>query len=158
MRDALLVLGSTLPDMKKAFGSREEVDPVRHLIGTAAAFGGNPDKDAVYLNITPTKNDGTGIYKLTVKGDVPIDGFWSVSVYDAEGHFKKNDLNAYTINSITAKKDADGSVTVQFGGCDGKAANCIPIFPGWNYMVRLYRPRKEVLDGTFKFPRPKLVG
>jgi hypothetical protein len=23
---------------------------------------------------------------------------------------------------------------------------------GWNYMVRLYRPRKEILDGTWKFP------
>ena len=61
-------------------------------------------------------------------------------------------MNAYTLNSITAKKDADGLVTVQFGGCDGKAANCLPIFSGWNYMVRLYRPRKEVLDGTWKFP------
>ena len=37
---------------------RSEVDPVRHLIGTAAAWGGNPDKDAIYLNITPAKNDG----------------------------------------------------------------------------------------------------
>ena len=25
--------------------------------------------------------------------------------------------------------------------------------PGWNYMVRLYRPRKEILDGTWKFRR-----
>ena len=27
------------------------------------------------------------------------------------------------------------------GGCDGKIANCLPITPGWNYWVRLYRPR-----------------
>ena len=46
-------------------------------------------------------------------------------------------------------------VTVQFGGCDGKAANCLPIFPGWNYTVRLYRPRKEILDGTWKFPEAR---
>jgi hypothetical protein len=26
--------------------------------------------------------------------------------------------------NITAKKNADGSITVQFGGCDGKVANC----------------------------------
>jgi hypothetical protein len=88
---------------------------------------------------------------------VPVDGFWSISVYDAEGHYKQNELNAYTLNSITAKKDADGSVTVQFGDCDGKIANCLPIFPGWNYMVRLYRPRKEVLDGTYKFPEAAAV-
>jgi hypothetical protein len=24
--------------------------------------------------------------------------------------------------------------------------------PGWNYLMRLYRPRKEMLDGTWKFP------
>ena len=40
MRDALLVLASTIPDFKKAFGKKGEVDPVRHLIGTAAGWGG----------------------------------------------------------------------------------------------------------------------
>ena len=43
-------------------------------------------------------------------------------------------------------------MTIQFGGCDGNAANCLPIVPGWNYMVRLYRPRAEILDGTWTFP------
>ena len=57
----------------------------------------------------------------------------------------------------TAKKGGDGSVTVQFGGCDGKTPNCLPITPGWNYMVRIYRPRKEVLDGTWKFPEAEPV-
>ena len=51
---------------------RQQVDPIRHLIGTAAAWGGNPDKDATYLNVTPAKNDGTTVYKLNVK-DVPVD-------------------------------------------------------------------------------------
>ena len=107
--------------------------------------------DAIYLNIPPTKNDGTTIYKLDVK-DVPVDGFWSVSVYNAQGYFVLNNLNAYTLNSITSKKSADGSATIQFGGCDGKIPNCLPIMPGWNYMVRLYRPRPEILRGSWKFP------
>jgi hypothetical protein len=151
VRDALLVLGSTIPDFKGAFGTKEQVDPIRHLIGTATAWGGNPEKDATYLNVTPTKNDGTTIYNLNVK-EVPADGFWSISLYDAEGYFQKNDYNAYSLNNITAKKEADGSVTVQFGGCDGKVENCLPIMPGWNYTVRLYRPRAEILNGTWKFP------
>jgi hypothetical protein len=154
VRDALLALAATLPDTKRAFGARDQVDPVRHLIGTAFAFGGNPEKDALYLNITPSKNDGSTVHWLTVK-DVPVDAFWSISVYNAEGHFQKNPFNAYTLNSITAKKVADGSVTVQFGDCDGKIDNCLPIMKGWNYMVRLYRPRKEILDGTWKFPEGK---
>jgi hypothetical protein len=151
VRDALLKLGETVPDTKRMFGARGQVDPVRHLIGTAIGFGGNPEKDALYLNVTPSKNDGATVYRLIVK-DVPVDGFWSISVYNAEGRFVKNDRDAYTLNNITAKKGADGSVAVQFGGCDGETANCLPIMPGWNYLVRLYRPRPEILDGKWTFP------
>jgi hypothetical protein len=107
--------------------------------------------DATYLSGAVPKNDGTGVYKLRVK-DVPVDAFWSVSVYNAAGYFEKSPYNAYTLNDITAKKDSDGAVTIQFGGCDGKIPNCLPIMPGWNYTVRLYRPRAEILNGTRKFP------
>jgi hypothetical protein len=151
VRDALLVLATTIPDFKKAFGTKEQVDPIRHLIGTAAAWGGNPDKDAIYLNVTPERNDGNTVYKLNVK-DVPVNGFWSVSVYNAQGFFEKNAYNAYSINNITGQKNPDGSISIQFGGCDGKIPNCLPIVKGWNYAVRLYRPRDEILKGTWKFP------
>jgi hypothetical protein len=156
VRDALLVLATTLPDFKKAFGTKAQVDPVCHLIGTAAAWGGNPDKDAIYLNITPAKNDGSTVYKLDV-GKVPVDAFWSVSVYDADGYFEKNPYNAYSLNSITAKKNDDGSIAIRFGGCDSKIPNCLPIVKGWNYTVRLYRPRAEILNGTWRFPEPQPV-
>jgi hypothetical protein len=52
----------------------------------------------------------------------------------------------------------DGSITVQFGGCDGKIANCLPIMSGWNYLVQLYRPRAEILNGTWTFPEAKPMG
>lgn len=150
-RRALLDLGALLPDTAKMFGSRDEVDPVRHLIGAALGWGGNPDKEAFYLNVTPEKNDGKVIYRLTVK-DVPIKDFWSVTVYNKDGFFTQNDLNAYSLNDVTAKKSADGSIMIQFGGCDGKIANCLPTPEGWNYMVRLYRPQAQILDGSWKFP------
>lgn len=154
VRDALLGLAATVPDFRKAFGTKAQVDPVRHLVGTAAGWGGNPDKDAIYLNISPAGNDGTTNYKLTVK-DVPVDAFWSVSLYNAEGYYEKNPYNAYSINSITGKKDADGTIAIRFGGCDGKIPNCLPIMKGWNYTVRLYRPRAEIQSGKWKFPEPK---
>ena len=154
VREALLVLAATLPDSKKMFGTKQSVDPVRFLLGAAAGWGGNPDKDATYIMGTPAKNDGEGVYKVTVK-DVPVDSFWSISVYNAKGFFEKNALNAYSVNSVTGQKSADGSVVVQFGGCDGKVPNCLPIVKGWNYAVRLYRPRAEILSGKWKFPEIK---
>ncbi|MCI0465479.1 MAG: DUF1254 domain-containing protein [Beijerinckiaceae bacterium] len=156
VREALLGLASTLPDTKRMFGTKDEVDPVRHLIGAASAWGGNPEKDALYLNVTPRKNDGTTIYRLNVK-NVHVDGFWSISVYDANGYYQLNNYGAYSLNNITAKKSDDGSVAVQFGGCDGKIANCLPIMPGWNYLVRLYRPRSEILSGKWTFPEAQAV-
>ncbi|MFZ0207636.1 MAG: DUF1254 domain-containing protein [Roseiarcus sp.] len=152
VREALLALASTLPDTKRMFGPKDQVEPVRRLIGAASAWGGNPEKDALYLNVTPDQNDGKTVYRLNVK-DVPVDGFWSISVYNANGYFEPNKENAYTLNNITAKRESDGSIAVQFGGCDGNAANCLPIVKGWNYLVRLYRPRSEILNGTWSFPK-----
>jgi len=156
IRDALIVLGASAGGFKKAFGAKDQVDPVRHLIGTAAGWGGNPDKDATYLSVVPPDNDGTTTYRLNVR-NVPVDGFWSISLYNAEGYYEKNALNAYSLNNITAAKNTDGSVSVQFGGCDGKIPNCLPVMKGWNYTVRLYRPRPEILSGKWKFPEPEPV-
>jgi len=69
-----------------------------------------------------------------------------------------NLLNAYSLNNVTARKNTDGAVVVQFGGCDGKIPNCLPTMSGWNYMVRLYRPRAEVLNGSWKFPEAQPFG
>ena len=156
VRKALLVLGEGI-DSRNMFGTRKEVDPIKHLIGSAVGWGGAPQKDAFYILSTPAKNDGTTIYKMTVPAKVPVDGFWSISLYNADGYFQKNNLDAYSLNNITAKKNPDGSVTVQFGGCDGKIPNCLPTMKGWNYGVRLYRARPEVLNGQWKFPEAQPV-
>jgi hypothetical protein len=157
VREALLALGTTVPDSRNMFGSRTEVDPIRHLIGSAMAWGGNPERDATYLNVTPDKNEGVTPYRLTVR-DVPVDGFWSISVYNAQGYFEPNPFDAYTINNLTAEKNDDQSVTVHFGTCDGGLPNCLPIMPGWNYTVRLYRPRPAILHGTWTFPPAQPAG
>jgi hypothetical protein len=110
----------------------------------------------MYLNVTPSKNDGQTIYRLHVK-DVPVDGFWSIPIYNEKGYFEKNDLHAYSLNNITAQKSADGSFDIQFGGCDGKIPNCLPTMPSWNYLVRLYRPRAEILGGNWTFPEAQPI-
>jgi hypothetical protein len=138
-------------DSARMFGRKDQVDPVHHLLGTAGGWGGNPLKEAYYSGVGPEKNDGKTAYRLTVR-DVPVDGFWSISVYNKDGFFEKNPNHLYSVNNVTAKPNADGSVTVQFGGQQNSVPNWIPISPGWNYLVRMYRPRKEILDRTWIFP------
>jgi hypothetical protein len=157
VRDALLALATTVPDAKGMFGDRGKVDPVRHLIGTAFGWGGNPERDAYYLNVYPARNDGTTRYRLTVKS-VPVDAFWSITVYNAAGYLEPNATGVYSVNNLTAKTVSDGSITIEFGGCDGRNPNCLPIVNGWNYTVRLYRPRPEILSGVWTFPEPEVVG
>ncbi len=156
VRDALVTLSTTLTDTKAMFGAKYEVDPVRHLIGSAFAWGGNPERDALYLTVVPARNDGATVHRLTVE-DVPVDGFWSITVYNHDGYFTPNARNAYSVNNLTAVKDPDGSTIVQFGGGDDAAANVLPVTDGWNYLVRLYRPGPQILDGSWTFPEARPV-
>lgn len=156
IRDPLLALRGSLDDSRATFGSKKEVSPVRHLIGTANAWGGNREQDALYFYGTPNRNDGVAVYRMRLQ-DVPVDAFWSVSVYDAAGYFRPNLQEAYTLNTLSARPDADGAVTIQFGGCEQPRPNCLPTLAGWNYMLRLYQPRAEVLDGRWTVPTLDLV-
>jgi len=150
-RDALLSLAAGMTSFERTFGRREDVNPVHHLVGTAAGWGGLPDSEATYVGVSPGLP--VGEYRLTVPDDVPVDAFWSISVYNRAGYFEPNDAGAYSVNSITAARNDDNSVTVLFGGDGDPATNSLPITDGWNYLVRLYRPRPEILDGTWTFPR-----
>lgn len=154
VRTALTALAETLPDASGLSGPRGAGDPVRRLIGAAAAWGGLPEKDLLIVNVAPDRNDGTTVQRLTLK-DIPVDGFWSVSVYDGDGRFAKNPQSAYSVNSIDAKGEPAGAVVIQFGGCDGRIPNCLPTPPDWSYALRLYRPRSEALASGWKPPVPE---
>jgi hypothetical protein len=148
-RNALLELAKGVHGFKGAFGRREEVDPVHHLIGSAAGWGGLPDDEAMYINVNPGL--AVGDYELTV-GDVPVDAFWSVSVYNAAGYFEQGVPGGNSLNSVTAQPNSDGTITIHFGGGEPDRPNYLSIMDGWNYLVRLYRPRPEVVDGSWTFP------
>lgn len=149
-RTALLTLAAGLRSFDRTFGARDQVDPVRHLIGTAAGWGGLPVSEASYIGVDPQLP--VGFYDLTMH-DVPVDAFWSVSVYNATGYFEPNDEGRYTINSVTGVRDEDGAITVRFTP-PGAATepNSIPLPEGWNYLIRLYRPRPEIARGEWEAP------
>ncbi len=69
-RTALLALAANSPDVRRTFGRPDEVGPVRHLMGTAAGWGGLPTSEAVYASIL---TEGPGPREPTL-ADVPVDG------------------------------------------------------------------------------------
>lgn len=151
-RKELLEIANLLPNTKGMFGIKNELNPVMHLMGAAYGWGGLPEAAAYYDIAIPQDNDGKTVHILTVK-DVPVDGFWSATVYNKDGYFDVNDRGVYSLNSKTVKRNADGSATIQFGDCNS-ADNCLEILDGWNYTVRMYKPREEILSGAWNFPKP----
>ena len=149
-RKALSDLAALGINSTYAFGSKDEVRPVDLLVGAAAGWGGLPVKAAYYEMGSVDANDGKTPHAVTVK-DVPVDAFWSITVYNADGYLEKNDLGRNSFNNSSAKPNEDGSYTLRFGG-DPQSENYLPIPEGWNYVVRMYQPRKEILEGEWTFP------
>ena len=150
----LLELSKGISDTQHMFGKKSDVTQVRYLLGSAFGWGGLPVYEAVYETKNEPRKDGE--FQLTVK-DVPVDGFWSISIYNKDGYFENNKFDSYSLNNLTAKPNKDGSFTINFGGCDDKRINCLYIMDGWNYAVRLYQPQEVIQQGKWKFPVPVAV-
>ncbi len=151
VRDAIKTLANTRTDTSPYFGQKALLNPLYHLLGTAAGWGGNPPEGAMYEIASVENNDGSP-YTVTVK-DVPVNGFWSLTVYNRDGYMEPNDLGVNSYNNVSAKANDDGSYTINFGGCDDGRINCIPIMDGWNYAVRMYQPKEEIIAGEWMFPK-----
>lgn len=151
-RDHLLALAEGLRGFSRSFGSVEQVDPVHHLLGTAAGWGGLPDDEAQYVALFPGLEPGR--YRLTLR-DVPADAFYSVSVYNGDGYFEPSASGITNVNDVFGVKNDDGSMTVWLGDFDDDRPNRIPTPEGWNLLIRLYRPRlAEVAGWTFPSVEP----
>jgi len=148
-RAALLELAALPADLTRTFAPRSSVDPVHHLVGTAFGWGGLPESEAVYVSVNP----GLPVGNCQVDvGDVPVDAFWSVTVYNADGFLEPNQQGVYGVNSVTGVENADGTMTIPLGPGPSDVPNFVPITDGWNYIVRLYRPRASIREGTWTFP------
>jgi hypothetical protein len=155
VRGALQTLWASATRMPRhAFGDVKEVDPVEFLMG-AAGWGALPFSENYFVWAVPEHNDGVTPQVMTLR-KVPVDGFWSVCVYNRDRFFEKNDYDAYSVNSANARPESDGTVTIHFGG-DPARPNFLYTPEGWSYAIRFYRPHREVLDGFYDVPQPQPV-
>ncbi|MEM1449230.1 MAG: DUF1214 domain-containing protein [Planctomycetota bacterium] len=154
---AMRFLASTLDDTSGGLGEKGSVDPIHHWLSASYSWGGTPKNLAVYAGGVVQKNDGKTAHVLTIPADVPVDGFWSITAYDRSGRLLRAKDGPLVLCSSNVERNADGSATIRFGG-DAGAANHLPIAKGWSYIVRLYRPRPEILDGSWTLPKPARLG
>jgi hypothetical protein len=147
----ILELAKGVPDSTSTFGTKETVNPLRHLTGAASGWGGMPEYEAFYL--LETEPRPVGNYTMTIK-DVPFDGFWSVAIYNRDGFFEENEYDSYGTNNVTAVANEDGTVTLNLSPDGEGLINHLHVMDGWNYAFRVYRPREEVVNGTWTAPKP----
>jgi hypothetical protein len=141
-------------------------DYLQRALVTAIGLGANRPQDAVY----PTSEkdaagqpySGANKYVMRFeKGQLPpVEGFWSITMYDDGYFFTDNPLNRYTLSSRNdLKANPDGSVDLYFQhdnpGPD-KESNWLPAPSGrFILMHRLYWPREtppSIIDGSWKVP------
>jgi hypothetical protein len=129
---------------------------------TLVAVGGNPPEDALYpmsrTDSTEVLLDGAHQYRIVFPAAPPVDGFWSVYIYNNEGFFVENPINRSMLGSRSHLKYApNGSLTIAIQAnrpSDVPESNWLPAPKSGPFMIamRLYVPRPEIVNGTWRPP------
>jgi hypothetical protein len=166
--DAKLENGWTFTTKTGLYGTNY----IQRAMITWVGLGANRPQDAVYPTSEGpeliSKYSGTNKYVLHFdKGQLPpVDGFWSLTMYNAKYFFVDNVLNRYSISQRNQlKANADGStdlyIQADSPGKD-KESNWLPA-PKDDFilMMRLYWPKEKdpsILNGSWKIPGVKKIG
>ncbi len=138
---------------------------------TMIGLGANRPEDAVYPmsegpDVLHSYSGGKKYVMHFKKGELPpVNGFWSLTMYDANYFFVANPLKRYTLSQRDKlKANPDGSVDlyIQHDSPGGdKEANWLPApADRFNLMLRMYWPKQKspsLLNGTWKIPRVREV-
>ncbi|MGY4709860.1 DUF1254 domain-containing protein [Mycolicibacterium sp. CBM1] len=136
---------------------------LRRAIVTLIGLGANPGEDAIYPMLI-TDADGAPLagendYVIHFDADKlpPVDAFWSVTMYDAEGYQVANEINRFAIGDRDPLQyNGDGSVDLYLQHTDpgpDRHANWLPTPLGpLGVTMRLYAPRRAAIDGTWHPP------
>ncbi len=136
---------------------------LKRAMVTQLGLGANLPEDAIYpFNIgdaTGKPLDGANRYSIHFDKDAlpPVDAFWSITLYDADGFQVGNPLDRFAVSSwMPFKYNTDGSLDLFFQndspGPD-KEANWLPAPKApFNLTMRLYSPKADVLTGKWNPP------
>ena len=104
---------------------------------------------AISLSINGTRDS----FQLSpCEFEPPMDGLNLGSIYALHLSGANTTTWESCTNNVTAKKNAEGSITINFGA-GPNAINNLPITPGWNYIVRMYQPKQEIINRSWSFPK-----
>ncbi len=144
-------LGETIYDTVGMFGAKQDVDPLRHFVGAAVGWGGLPSNEAFYVFDAHSRK--AVAHSIDLRG-APVDAFWSITIYNESGFLRENAENSYSLNSVTTDPTAPIYLA---DNNEAGYKNYLHIFDRWNYVLRFYRPRPEILDGTWQPPEMQQV-
>ena len=150
------------------FGTREHLQNNYLYRMAAAVLGiwGNSAEEAIYpsyyVDSEGSKLDGAHRYTIHMSPDQlpPVNAFWSLTMYELpDSLLVANPINRYLLNSTMLEdfvRDDDGGITLYIQhdspGKD-KQSNWLPAPKGpFSATMRLYWPKAEALDGTWKLP------
>ena len=136
---------------------------LKRAIVSMVGLGANLPEDAIYpLCIADSEGkplDGANRYVIHFSKETlpPVDAFWSLTLYDAEGFQAANPLSRFAIGDRDRLNyNADGSLDLYIQHEDpgaGKTANWLPAPNGpFGLTMRLYGPKVEALDGRWNPP------
>ncbi len=138
-----------------------------YLLRAAVArygLGANGKDDAIYASCstdaTGNSLDGSNAYTIRFPAgqQPPVNGFWSITVYDQDGFLVANPINRYAVGSETGLvPDGDGSLTIQLRSTAPPPqipqANWLPVPDGpFSLTLRMYWPEAPILAGSYVIP------
>ena len=103
--------------------------------------------------------DGSHSYRIHFPaGDIPpVKYYWSLTIYNLQTELIANPYNKYSVGSnkgIKYNKDGSLDVYIQQVPAAGHEANWLPAPPNTPFLIamRLYGPKRSVLNGTYRYP------
>jgi hypothetical protein len=156
--------------LSNAQGGLFGADYLFRAADTQYGFGANIAQEAFYpLAFTDSQGkpfSGNSSYQIHFNpGQIPpVDGFWSITMYNDKGLFVDNPINRYSIGKYTEglKNNTDGSLDIYIQNANpgsDKESNWLPSAEGtFSMVLRLYLPQPQILNGTWQLPLVQKVG